>query len=83
MEKRNEQFSHENRQDAGATIYRACGILDIMPESEGRAERVLAYVKQHMHERHSTFPRSKEEDLEDLFAGLSKVKWPAVLEDRT
>ena len=33
-------------------------ILDHLPESDDRAERVLAYVKQHIQERHSTFPRS-------------------------
>ncbi|MPZ38459.1 MAG: hypothetical protein GEU95_10370 [Rhizobiales bacterium] len=33
-------------------------ILDILPESDERAEKVLAYVKEHLHERNSTFPRS-------------------------
>lgn len=35
-------------------------ILDMLPENDERAERVLAYIRQHMHERHSTFPRSAD-----------------------
>lgn len=36
-------------------------VLDHLPESDERAERVLAYVRKHMPERHATFPRYKRD----------------------
>ena len=37
-------------------------VLDILPENDERAENVLAYVKEHLHERRETYPRYKYKD---------------------